>query len=71
MGLNYVNATPTFLLAHSAEVVTRRTMPPQYAAAVLGGLPRLNLTDEAVYAPIKAAVLPLLAAAPAQVGSVW
>ena len=68
MGLTYVNATPTVTLAHSAKVVTTRMLPPQYAAAEQGGLPWYNLTDAAVYAPIKAAFTPLLAAAPAQVG---
>ena len=68
LGLEYTNATPTFTLAHSASVVAARTLPPQYVAAAQGGVPRYNLTDAAVYAPIKAATLQLLTAAPAQVG---
>lgn len=68
MGLAYANATPTVTLAHSAKAVDARLLPPQYAAAKQGGLPWYNLTDAAVYAPIKAAFTPLLAAAPAQVG---
>ncbi len=43
-------------------------MPPQYAAAVLAGVPPANLTDATVYAPVKAAIEPLLKPAVAQVG---
>ena len=68
LGLNYANAMPTFTLAHTASMVAARTLPPQYAAAAQGGVPRDNLTDATVYAPIKAAIQPLLAAASAQVG---
>ncbi|KAK9840645.1 hypothetical protein WJX81_006647 [Elliptochloris bilobata] len=63
LGLSYPNATPTFTLAYSDRAVAARTLPPQYAAALFAGVPRPNLTDATVYAPIKAAVTPLLAAA--------
>ena len=66
LGLTYANATPTFTLAHSKYAVAARTMPPQFAAAALAGLPAENLTDATVYAPIRAAVQPLLKPASAQ-----
>ena len=71
LGLEYANATPTFTLAHSRAVVAARTMPPQYAAAALAGAPAANLTDAAVYAPIRAAMQPLLKLASAPVGLVY
>ena len=68
LGLDYVNATPTFTLAYSKGAVAARTMPPQYAAASLAGVPAANLTDATVYAPIRAAIQPLLKLASAPVG---
>ena len=68
LGLEYANATPTFTLAHSKAAVAARTMPPQYAAAALAGVPAANLTDATVYAPIRAAIQPLLKLAAAPVG---
>ena len=70
LGLPYPNATPTFTLAYSDRVVAARTLPPQYAAALARGVAQQNLTDAEVYRPLKAAVTPLLAAAPAQVTDV-
>ncbi len=70
LGLPYPNATPTFTLAYSDRVVAARTLPPQYAAALARGVAQQNLTDAEVYRPLKAAITPLLAAAPTQVSKV-
>ena len=52
------------------RAVAARTMPPQYAAAALAGVPAANLTEATVYGPINAAIAPLLKPASAQAGLV-